>query len=39
MDVWESQTVPSDSVQICSLKHNLKIAAVQKYVAEWENEV
>ena len=39
MDVWESQTVPSDSAQICPLKHNLKIAAVQKYVADWENEV
>ena len=38
MDVCESQTVPNDSAQICSLKHNLKIAAVQKY-AEWENEV
>ena len=39
MDVWESQTIPSDSAQICSLKHNLKKAAVQKYADEWENEV
>ena len=37
MDVWESQTVPSDSAKICSLKHNLKRAAVQKYVAERGN--
>ena len=39
VDVWESQPVPSDGAQICSLKHNLKIAAMQKYVDEWENEV
>ena len=36
MDVWESQTIRSDSAQICSLKHNLKIAAVHKYADEWE---
>ena len=35
----QSQTTPSDSAQICSLKHSLKITAVQKYIDECENEV